>query len=369
MKVIIHNAARVWGGNEKWLATVAEGMGRRGHQVVVSCRAQGEIADRLRQRGIRTAPVRPGAFLDLPRALRFAAWLKQERPDAVLLTSWKETFWGAWAAKSVAVPRVVVRLGIVRIPRRRHHVLPLRRWVDAIIVNAPDIRDALQTAAPWLSADRIHVILNGIEAPDVDSHNTRVRLRSRLGVSSETLLIGGAGHVTARKGFDILLRAFAKANLPHAHLVIIGSGPQLDGLQTLAAGLGIADRVHWLGQQDDVPTLLAGCDAFILSSRNEGMANVMLEAMAMRVPVIATDISGVRAAIGRSEQRGAAGWIVPSEDVQAMADAISEVAAALRLDARAIRERVEEAHWRLEQWFSVERMLAAVEAVLRPPAA
>jgi NAD(P)-dependent dehydrogenase (short-subunit alcohol dehydrogenase family) len=86
MKLVIHNAARVWGGNEKWMLTLAQGLARGGHDVVVSCRRGGEVARRAEACGIRTTHVRPGAGVDVPRAVRFAAWLRRERPDAVLLT-------------------------------------------------------------------------------------------------------------------------------------------------------------------------------------------------------------------------------------------------------------------------------------------
>ena len=101
----------------------------------------------------------------------------------------------------------------------------------------------------------------------------------------------------------------------HARLVVAGDGPELAGLRERARELGIADRVHWLGHRDDVPGVLAGCGVFVLSSRNEGMANVMLEAMSVGTPVIATAISGVRTAVAADDGGSPAGWIVPPEDV------------------------------------------------------
>ncbi|HYW12412.1 MAG TPA: glycosyltransferase, partial [Longimicrobium sp.] len=72
MKLVIHNAARVWGGNEKWLLTLARGLAARGHDVVVACRRGGEVARRVQAAGIRASHVRPGAGLDVPRGVRFA---------------------------------------------------------------------------------------------------------------------------------------------------------------------------------------------------------------------------------------------------------------------------------------------------------
>jgi glycosyltransferase involved in cell wall biosynthesis len=364
MKLVIHNAAHVWGGNEKWMLTLARGLARRGHDVVVSCRRGGEVARRVETCGIRTTHARPGRGVDVPRAVRFAAWLRRERPDAVLLTSWRSGSWGAWAAWRAGVPRVVVRLGIVRVPERWEAVMWIRRWVDALIVNAPEIAEAWRTRAAWFPSDRIHVVLNGIDGTGIDRGRAADQLRKEVGADAGTLLIGAAGHVARRKGFDVLLDAFARADLPGARLVVAGDGPDLPGLQEHARALGIADRVHWLGHRDDVPEVLGGCGVFVLSSRNEGMANVMLEAMSVGTPVIATDISGVRTAVGADDGGSPAGWIVPPEDVDALAAALREVAALLRADPAAVQARADEALRRVRERFGVERMVAECEAVL-----
>ena len=76
MKIVIQNTARVWGGNEKWLTTLAGGLMARGHRVVVSCRRAGPVREELERRGIPTTGVRPGTYEDLPRGMRFLAWLR-----------------------------------------------------------------------------------------------------------------------------------------------------------------------------------------------------------------------------------------------------------------------------------------------------
>jgi len=364
MKLVIHNAARVWGGNEKWMLTLAEGLAARGHEVIVSCRRGGEVARRVAQRGIAVRHVRPGGGADLPRALRFARWLRRERPDAVLLTSWRGGGWGAWAARRAGVARIVVRLGIVRTPRRWSEALPFRRWVDAMIVNAPEIAEAWSLGAPWFPVERIHVIFNGVRPGAADRAAAAAWLRALIGADEETFLVGAAGHVSHRKGFDVLLDAFARAGLVSARIAAVGDGPELPALRRQAEQLGIAERVHWLGRRDDAPRVMAGCGVFVLPSRNEGMANVMLEAMAAGTPVIASDISGVRTALAGEDGGPPAGWIVPPEDADALAAALREVASLLRDDPGAVRARADQALGRLREWFSVERMVAEAEAVL-----
>jgi glycosyltransferase involved in cell wall biosynthesis len=366
MKVVIQNTSRVWGGNEKWLATLAAGLASRGHQVIVSCRRGGVVARELAGRGIPITAIRPGAYGDALRGLRFARWLRRERPDALLLTSWKGIPWGAWAGRWARVPRIVVRLGIVRaLPRRGRHPRPFRRGVDALIVNSAEIRDAWLRSAPWFAADRVHVVLNGINVPPPLAPEERIALRAELGVPPGTMLIAGVGHVQHRKGFDLLLDAFARARIADGEVLIVGGGPEMDRLRARAAGLGIADRVRWAGPRPDAARLLGACDIFVLSSRNEGMANVLLEAMAAGTPVVAADIPGVRTAVGSRDGRPAAGWIVPAEDAAALGTALAEVAEGGRAGSADVRARVEEATWRIRNWFTVERMIDEAEAVLR----
>lgn len=368
MKVAIHNSARVWGGNEKWMSIVAAGLRARGHDVVVSCRAGGEVARRCAEAGVRTSPARPGAYLDLPRAVRFAAWLARERPDALLLTSWTETLWGAWAGRWAGVPRVLVRLGLPRVPDRWRYALPFRRWVDGMIVNAPEIRDRWLAAAPWFPAERVHTVLNGVAPRPVDRAAARERLCAETGAPAGAVLVGAAGHVSPRKGFDLLLEALAREELSGAWAVVAGAGPALGGLKERAAGLGVADRVAWLGHREDVPRVLAGCDLFALPSRSEGMANVMLEAMSVGTPVVAAGVGGVHDAIG-ANGRPPAGWTVPPGDSAALARALAEAASLLARDPAAVRARVDEAGWRVENRFGVERMVDHAASVLLGPAA
>lgn len=366
MKLVITNLSRVWGGNEKWLATLAAGLQRRGHRVVVACRAAGAVPEELRRRGIPAAPIHPGGYADVWRGMRFRRWLARERPDAVLLTSWKGTPWGAWAARRAGVPRVVVRLGIVRPLERRRHALPFRRWVDALIVNAEEIREAWVRTAPWFPRGEVHVVLNGIAPAAAPSPGGAAALRAALGVPADTRLVVGAGHVARRKGFDLLLDALAAGSLPDVHGVIVGSGPEEGALREQAERLGIRERVHFLGHRGDVPEVISACDVFALTSRNEGMANVMLEAMSVGTPVVAADVSGVRAAIRATADLPPAGWIVPPDDVGALAAALAEVLGDLERGGKEAARRTAEARRRVEEWFSVERMVDQAERVLFP---
>jgi glycosyltransferase involved in cell wall biosynthesis len=367
VRVVIHNAARVWGGNEKWALLLAEGLRDRGHDVIISCRVGSVVEQRCRDRGIPATGTRPGAPLDVVRAAAFATWLRRQHTDALLLTSWKETLAGAAAGRIARVPRIVARLGIVREPSTRRHSLPFRRWIDALIVNAPEIRETWIRSAPWFPPDAIHVVRNGVPLSIMDRAAESRRLRAELGVTDAALLVGAAGIVTHRKGFDLLIDALADPRLRDISAVIAGDGPMAATLQQRAERLGLATRVHWLGHRTDVPRVLAGCDLFALTSRNEGMANVMLEAMAVGTPVIATDISGVNDAIGPQSDSPTAGWIVPPDNAAAFADSLAILAQRIRTGDPEVRRRADAAYNRIRDHFAPDRMVAEAEAILFPP--
>lgn len=369
MKVVIQSDARIWGGNEKWLVLVGSGLARRGHDVVVSCKPGTPVEERARSTGLRVTHARPGGDADLVRALGFAAMLRRERPDAVLLTALKRVFWGGWAARRAGVGRVVERLGIEHdLPRRWKYQHAFRHYVDAMIVNSAVIRDRWLASAPWFPAGEVHVVLNGVRPPTLE----RSTLRDEIGVPDGVPVVAGAGRLEHRKGFDLLLDAFARGAGSDAHLAVAGDGKAEGELRSRADALGVSSRVHWLGFRPDLENVLLGADVFVLPSRKEGMANVMLEAMAAGCLVVATDISGVREAIGARAGRPEAGWIVPVDDAGAMGESLGHALDLVRAGSgrgEALRTELE---WRARNWFAPERTVEETERVLsgaRPSAA
>lgn len=359
MKVAIHSAAPELRGSERQAILIATELKRRGHEVVVSCDPRTPIAAALRRAGVPVSDARPRGELDLWNLARFVRWLRRERPDALLLTTWKRVPQAALAARAAGVPRVAVRLGIPRsMPASRYFQLAFRHWVHALIVNSPDVRDRWLASAPWLPADAVHLALNAVEPVRAVAG----RLREELGMPEGVRLLVSAGGLERRKGFDILLDAFARLGNPGVWLAIAGDGPDADALRAQASTLGLGGRVHFLGHRRDMPEVLASADAFVLASRRDSLANVMLEAMALGVPVLATATGGVPLALGGEPP---AGWTVPVRDPDALAAGLRELLDALDTPG-AVDARTAEARRRIRERFSVQRMVDDVEAALRP---
>jgi glycosyltransferase involved in cell wall biosynthesis len=371
MKVAIHVDGPIIRGNERQVIRIAVGLTARGHDVAVSCRAGGPVEVALRARGIRTTGIRPRGDADPWHALAFVRWLRRERPDAVLLTSWLRTFIAGWCARMAGVPRVVFRIGGmqpidqgVRGSLERH---ALRRWYHAVIANSVRVAERVTGALPEL-ADRVHVVVNGMEEMDAVAP---APLRGDAGIPADAVVALAVGGAERNKGFDLLIDA--AASVPGIHVALAGGGTEarMTGLRERAVAAGVRDRVHFLGRRDDVPALVAACDLFVLSSRAEGFSVALLEAMAAGKPVVAADVGGVWEGLAPREGRPAGGWIVARNDADALAAGIREVADALRSGSPEPVARAAEARWRAEHWFTLDAMLDGYEAILagRAPSA
>lgn len=367
MKLVIHDASRRWCGNEQQAILLARAVTRLGHEVVFACHPRGLLRQRVDEEGFRAAPVGPRGPLDLWSAGRFAAWLRRERPDAVLLVSPQRVFWGAVAARMARVPRTLVRIGTVRpdgtsLPPTRAMRWTLPRYVDTVIANGEDVRAALRRDDPSLRVPgRVELIANRVELP---AHVVRTDVHAELGLPPRIpVIVAVAVRLQRYKRVDRLIGAVARLR-SGAHLLVVGDSPDRDRLRAVAEAAGVGARVHLLGFRTDVRGILAAAEVFASSSHRDSMANAMLEAMAAGTLVVATEVGGVREALGAEGERPAAGWIVPVDDEGALVAALEEALEAAEADSPLARERRAEARARVHacydaggEWPEVERIL------------
>jgi glycosyltransferase involved in cell wall biosynthesis len=201
----------------------------------------------------------------------------------------------------------------------RDRLVPrLYRRADAIIANSGGV--ARNLAAAGLSSERITTIPNGIDCGWIAA---QARLHTTLPAAPERKTIVAVGRLVPQKDHATLLRAVALAQgeMP-CRLVLIGSGPERAALERLAGSLGIADLVSFLGYRANPYPYIAAADLFVLSSRHEGMPNVLLEALACGRPIVSTDCpSGPRELLAD----GAHGALVPVGDAAQLAKAMARV--------------------------------------------
>jgi glycosyltransferase involved in cell wall biosynthesis len=178
---------------------------------------------------------------------------------------------------------------------------PLYYWIDrvclphyeAVLCVSEDLRD--RCLAAGVPAARCLLLENGIDTAAYARRVGVAEAKRRLGVPPDRFVIGAVGRLSAEKGFDVLLRAAARL-LAAGHdleVRIVGEGDQEADLRRLIAELGCPERMHLLGFSPDLIPLYEALDVFVLSSIREGLPNVLLEALALEAPVVATRVAGV----------------------------------------------------------------------------
>jgi glycosyltransferase involved in cell wall biosynthesis len=196
------------------------------------------------------------------------------------------------------------------------------------------VSDDLYTACRKAGVREKNCVLleNGIDGTEYSRARTTAEAKAALGLPESGFVIGGVGRLAAEKGFDVLIRALSQlvARNIDAHLVLVGDGGERAALEARARELGVSARVRFAGWQPDVRPYFEALDVFALSSHREGLPNVLLEAMALEVPVVSTRVNGVPRLI----EDGANGALVSAGD----ADDLTRALAAL-LTSADLRER------------------------------
>ncbi len=199
--------------------------------------------------------------------------------------------------------------------------------------------------------EKIAIIATGVRPGDYQSEAEAYEVRERLGVAESCLALGTVAALTPQKGHGYLLDAFAEASRDtEAVLLLAGTGEEYAALVEQAEGLGIAGKVRFLGQRDDVGDVLRALDVFVLPSLWEGLPYGLLEAMAAGVPVVTTDIPGNADLIdGRTN-----GWLAAPASAGSLAAALREAMS----DAAERARRASAAKQLVETHYTLDGMIA-----------
>ena len=235
--------------------------------------------------------------------------------------------------KALGKPVVVTARGtdVNLIPRHalpRRMILNAARDCAATVTVCQALKDEL--VALGAAADKITVLRNGV---DLALFHPEERASARAAFGMTRFTLASVGHLIERKGHELVIEALPA--LPDARLLIAGSGPEEARLRALAASLGVAGRVEFLGAlpQQRLRTLYSGADALVLASSREGWANVLLEAMACGAPVVASNVWGTPEVVAAPE----AGVLMAERSARGVADAVAALRGRLPERARTRR--------------------------------
>lgn len=325
--LVIHHLAPS-GGAEIQLAHLAKGLAELGHRVTVCCVDDWSIdPSALRASGVELVSLqasrRLGRIAAIPRLTRLA-----RQADVVQCTMWDASLWGRIAAILARRPVIVadhatdrsVQVAAGGAPRaawiKRHNRL-LDRFTFATVACAESQRPVL--TAEGVAAEKIVRIPNGVPVMELRDAAARAPDGGRPGLADGALVAMQVGAFREEKNqlgaLDAIVRV--RERIDGVELVFVGDGPPRSRLESRAREIGADGWTHFLGERQDVAALLSLADVMLLPSLADAMPMTVLEAMAVGVPVVATDVGDVSTVLGE------AGICVAAGDEQAFADAVA----------------------------------------------
>lgn len=300
MKVLLLVHGLGLGGAETIVCALARHLRAAGAAVEIGCLGElGELGDELRGEDFRVVRHQRRPGFDWTLALRLALRLRRGRFDVVHAHQRTAVSYGLLAGLLDATPLVYTEHGPpFRAPSRRKKAFNrlLRGRVRHITAVADSVKRALVEVEGFV-ADRITVVPNGVDIGRFHDRSppARAQARARDGLPLDVPIVGTVGRLAPEKNQGLLLHVLAqlRKRLPNTVLVVVGDGTSRSALGRLAQELGVADGVRVFGPRRDIDRILAGFDVFCLSSISEGVPLTLLEAMAARVPVVATSAGGI----------------------------------------------------------------------------
>ena len=313
------------GGAEELVLNLVRHLPPHYEPAVLCIHEAGPIGLEIQQTGVpfKVLGLKPGLLRPFD-VLRLQDFLYQCQPDIVHTFLLTGSLYGRFAAMMARVP-VVIGTEVNVYERKRPWHVQAERWLmrgtDAVIASAESVREFY---IKQINADpaKVEVIYNAVDWSRLETTISREDMRRAMDVPVDGPLLGIIARLTEQKGHRVLLDALAqRPDLSRAHLVIVGDGPLSAALQRQAAGLGIADRVRFLGARRDLGNILSAIDVFVMPSFWEGLPLAMVLAMGAGLPVVATRVAGIPEVV----QDGVNGLLVTPGESGELGAALSRV--------------------------------------------
>jgi len=377
---VLHPITRLTlGGSSENTIASCVALDRAGYDCMLATSFRESDASSLadaRRRGCRVVDIpalgrEVAPLADLTALAELVRLIRRERPAIVHTHTSKAGFIGRLAAVIARAPAVIhqphghIFYGYYSARRTAVFTALERqaaRWTDRIITLTD--RGAQEHLARGIGrAEQYVAVPSGVPTAELRAAAPpRGEARARLGLDPDAFIVVGLGRLVPIKGFDLLARALPAvvAQIPSARVLLVGDGAERAHLGAIAASMGVAERLRMTGETTDVASYLAAADVVAVPSRNEGMGRVIVEAMALGLPVVATAVGGIPDVVTDGE----CGRLVGPEDVDALAAALIE----LGRDP-ALRRKLGEAAVRRAEAFSTavasEKLLAVYATLVR----
>ncbi len=353
-----------YGGGERYLELLLERLDHARFRPLLICPEPGPFVELMRGRGVPTRVIHLAPLVNPFALYRLVRLLTRERVTILQTHGARSNGYGQIAGRLAGVPIVI---STVHNSLMDYQIGPLKRWLyltvlrrtshlaDRIICVSEDLRQHVHGDLQ-VATTRTVTVHNGIDLARLHQKVATTPVRDEFAVGKGPLLVS-IGRLTEQKGHRYLLAALPSllATWPELRCVIIGEGDLGETLNKLAVRLGLASTCVFAGARTDIPVILAAADLLVLPSVSEGFPFVLLEALAMGRPVVASRVNGVPELI---EDRKT-GRLVPPRDSQALASVIRE----LLLDPPQAAAMGEQGRRVVQERFTADGMVAQTVAL------
>lgn len=318
------------GGLERVVQQLAIGLQKAGHKTSLACLDHtGVMADGCRFDTVWTGHIKRGALpVDLSCLWRLRKFVRSQEIDIIHSHNPQPLIYGTLIHLLTGVPAVhtVHGRGKAEDPKQQRKAFIRRncaRFIKKMVAISDDVHTKLRKV-DRIPAEKLTTILNGVEIPSAKTAVEQQEKRKTLGLPENAFIIGSVGRICSEKNYVLLVEAFARVrrDLPNAHLVIVGDGSETPSIAATVKRLDLENAVTLPGMQSDVDTWLRAIDIFSLSSTTEGTAMALLEAGAIGIPAVVTDVGGNPEVVLHDKT----GLVVPPGNAEALADAFLQLA-------------------------------------------
>jgi glycosyltransferase involved in cell wall biosynthesis len=347
------DAGKEWRGGQRQSLFLVKELRRRGYLVYFVVQPESPLHSQAAEAGLPVIPLRMRSEADLAAAFRLSRAMKKRNCRLVHFHEAHGLAVGATAARWARVPlRFISRRVDFPLQTSSFSFRKYTRDVDAIIAISEGVKKVLlDSGIPW---SLVRVIPSGIDFSPFREVACRDFLRREFSFPPDDYLVGIVAALEDHKGHADLIQAakILKEQAPKVRIIVVGTGSLRLKLDKQAHALGVEDIVFFLGFRKDVPQILASLDLFVLSSHLEGMGSSLLDAMASRLPIVATRAGGIPEVITHGET----GLLVPPRDPVSLAQAILT----LYRDKERATRMAQRGYQAVHRKFSVEAMAEKV---------
>jgi glycosyltransferase involved in cell wall biosynthesis len=323
MKVIHFSTEKHWRGGEQQIAYLIEELASHGIENHLICKKNSEMERYAESHNLSFSAINVKNSIDLKAILKVSKIFNQQTADFVHLHTSKAhtiglaaTFW-APNQNFILHRRVSFPIRNTWVNRKKYN----SKSIKQIICISHDVAKIVEKIV--VNSQKIQTIYSGIDLEKFKLSSHDFKVRERLRISKDKILVVGVGALSPEKDFTTFLKT-AKITLednPNVHFLIVGKGKEAPQLKALCKALGIENQISFLGFRADVPSILLQSDIFMLCSQSEGLGTSFIDASAAKCALIGTNTGGIPEIV----EEGKTGFLAPVGNEQKLSEKLLHI--------------------------------------------